>query len=232
MRWIVLSDIHGDLDALTRALDEAGSYDLAIIAGDITNFGDAVEARAILAPLFDRLRPIVAVSGNCDGDGVRTALESAGVSIEGRCAELAGFTFAGAGGGLRRHGMTPYESTEDELEALLLSALDGEDRGRKGGRSLVVVTHTPPNGTPLDRRGSSHFGSHAFRTILGERVPSLWVSGHIHEGRSLWTTGASVLVNPGSVHEGYFAVADILEGEPPRVTLESFERRPSRGGSD
>ncbi len=116
MRWIVISDLHGDLDALEWALDEAGGVDLALCAGDLTDFGDAVEARRMLAPFFERRLALVAVSGNCDRDGVRSVLETAGFSIEGRSSATGGFRFVGTGGGLRRHGMTPHELTEDKLK--------------------------------------------------------------------------------------------------------------------
>ena len=230
MRWLILSDIHGDLSALELILALSGPVDLLLVAGDLTHFGDIDEAKAAFSVLAQKNSPILAVSGNCDRDGVRMALESADFSVEGRSKEFRGFTFAGAGGGIRHHGMTPFEATEDELEASLSAALDSCDRvagSRLPGERLVIITHTPPNGTPLDRRGSSHTGSHAFRGILGERSPFLWVSGHIHEARSLCTIGNSVLVNPGSVHDGFFASAEVDGTRPPLVRLESIDR--SRG---
>ena len=233
MRWLILSDIHGDRSALEMTLALSGPVDLILVAGDITDFGEAFEARALLAVLADKGAPIFAVSGNCDRDGVRTTLESTGLSLEGRSREACGFVFAGAGGGLRHHGMTPFEATEDELEASLSAALDSADKAagrRLEGEGLVIVTHTPPNGTPLDRRGATHTGSHAFRGVLGERSPRLWVSGHIHEARSLWAIGNSVLVNPGPVREGYFALAEVDGKGPPRVSLESIALRRHSGG--
>lgn len=213
-------------------LDAAGHVDLIIIAGDLTDFGEAPEAEAIIKELAQANAQIIAVSGNCDRDGVRAALDSADLSIEGKSKEAYGFMFAGAGGGICHHGMTPFEATEDELEASLSAALNSVDRmagHRLAGKDLVVVTHTPPNGTPLDRRGSSHTGSHSFRAILGERTPALWISGHIHEARSLWEIGASVLVNPGPVREGFFALAEVGSSSPPEVRLESVSfRRPVR----
>ncbi|HUX36918.1 MAG TPA: metallophosphoesterase [Rectinemataceae bacterium] len=232
MRWIVISDLHGDLDALEWALDEAGDVDLALFAGDLTDFGDAVEARRMLAPFFERELALVAVSGNCDRDGVRGVLESAGVSIEGRSSAVRGFRFVGSGGGLRHHGMTPHELTEDELEACILAALNSADEaeGRRAeGAGLVVLSHTPPNGTTLDRRGPAHVGSHSLRMVLGERRPALWVSGHIHEARSLSRLGASLLVNPGSLREGCYAIAEFEDSGEPRVELRTKALRRSHG---
>lgn len=231
MRWLILSDIHGDRAALEAVLGEAGPVDLAVLAGDLTDFGDAVEARSILAPLHGRGLPLVSVSGNCDRDGVRLLLESSGISVEGRSRELLGFRFAGAGGGLHRHGMTPYEPGEEELEAILLAALESADAGA-GGRApaerLVVVTHSPPNGTAIDRRGARHVGSHSLRSLLGSRAPLLWISGHIHEARGLDRVGASILLNPGSVHEGRYALAELDEEMEPLIELRSLDQA-SRG---
>ncbi|MDA8409769.1 MAG: metallophosphoesterase family protein [Treponema sp.] len=228
MRWLILSDIHGDFDALAKVLEHAGSVDAIIIAGDLTDFGGHVEATKIIDALAEKEAPVLAVSGNCDRDGVRAALESAGLSIEGRTRKVRDHIFAGAGGGIHHHGMTPFEPTEDELEASLSAALNSGDEfseRRIEGENLVIVTHTPPNGTPLDKRGSTHTGSHAFRAILGERTPALWVSGHIHEARSLWTIGPTVLVNPGPVREGCFALA-IVDGKgSPRLSLEMIDLR-------
>lgn len=228
MRWLILSDIHGNLSALETILTRSKPVDLLIVAGDVTDFGDAVEARAAFEVLAQKGAPILAVSGNCDRDGVRTALETAGFSIEGRSREACGFAFAGAGGGIRHRGLTPFEPSEDELEASLSAALESGDKAagrRMEGDRLVIVTHTPPNGTPLDRRGSTHTGSHAFRGILAERSPLLWVSGHIHEARSIGLIGTSVLVNPGPVREGFYALAEIDGRRAPEVSLESIDIR-------
>jgi len=230
MRILLLSDLHGDHGPLLRLLAERRDFELVLIAGDLTEFGGEREAREILAPLRASGLPLAAVSGNCDREGVRLWLEEAGLSAEGRCLTLDGLRIAGAGGGLHRHGLTPFEPTEDELEANLEGAL-GSCTGE--GRPLLVLTHTPPNGTALDRRGNSHVGSHAFRSILASRVPLLWVSGHIHEARSLSVLGATTLVNPGSLREGFFATADLeVEGEGglPRIKVRleelSGRRRP------
>ena len=39
MRILVLSDIHGNLDALEACLATAGSYDAAVNLGDIVGYG-------------------------------------------------------------------------------------------------------------------------------------------------------------------------------------------------
>lgn len=231
MRWLIISDIHGDVDTLGRILETAGVCDLVICAGDLTDFGDASEARALLALLVGRPVPLMAVSGNCDRDGVRTVIETAAVSIEGRARGACGHIFVGAGGGLHRHGMTPFEATEDELEAMLRAGLDRPRGAPQFGTDgpLVVVTHTPPNGTNLDRRGASHVGSHAFRTLLAELRPLLWISGHIHESFGTSVVGGSILVNPGSAREGRYALAEFVPGESPRIDLRSISPgRPAR----
>ena len=208
MRILIVSDIHGAAKATAGIAVQLSGIDLILIAGDITDFGGERDARVVLDPFAKSGIPIAAVSGNCDREGVRVFLTKAGYSVEGRSRTLCGLRLAGAGGGLFRQGLTPFEATEDELEDSIKAALACDE----GNTSpLVVLTHTPPAGTRLDKRGSAHVGSLALGSILAERSPILWISGHIHESRSLSTKGGATLVNPGPLHDGFYATATVLD---------------------
>ncbi len=209
MRMLVVSDIHGKRAEAEELVLACNEWDCVAIAGDLTDFGDWRGAAAVLAPFVKSGKPVVAVSGNCDLEGVREFLSESGFSVDGRGRLIAGLRFAGTGGGLHRHGMTPYELTEDELEASLLEAI-GSCPQAPG--PWVFLTHTPPHGTDSDRRGSRHTGSLSFRTLLSERMPALWISGHIHESRAVSHLGHTTLVNPGSLAEGNYAVIDFAIG--------------------
>jgi hypothetical protein len=206
---LVVSDIHGKRAEVQKVVRACGEWDCVAIAGDLTDFGDRRGAAAVLAPFVKSGKPMVAVSGNCDLEGVREFLAESGYSVDGRGRVVAGLRFAGSGGGLHRNGMTPYELSEDELEEGLLGAIGScpEDPG-----PWVYLTHTPPQGTDSDRRGSTHSGSLSFRTLLSEHRPTLWISGHIHESRAVSLVGRTTLVNPGSLAEGSYAVIDFGPG--------------------
>ncbi len=62
VRILVLSDIHGNLDALKAVLDNAGDYDTVICAGDITGYG-AYPSECIRQA---RITGFLAVRGNHD----------------------------------------------------------------------------------------------------------------------------------------------------------------------
>ena len=51
MKIIALADIHGGLDYLSGAGEELRGADLIVIAGDITNFGGAVQIQHIISEI-------------------------------------------------------------------------------------------------------------------------------------------------------------------------------------
>ena len=90
--------------SLEAILNANAGADLAIVAGDLTNFGGAADAREILAILSSArfsFSPAV-VAGNCDPLSARRSFAAAGFDLESRLLELPFATLTGAGGGLRR----------------------------------------------------------------------------------------------------------------------------------
>lgn len=76
MRYLILSDIHGSLPRLRRALDfyRQQHCDMLLILGDILNYGprnsipEGIDAKGIVAELNPLSDDIVAVRGNCDAE--------------------------------------------------------------------------------------------------------------------------------------------------------------------
>lgn len=217
MLLLLLSDIHSAGHRLESIANELSRADLVVVAGDITDFGNREEAAEMLRRLRIGNVPIALVSGNCDRGSVRHYLESEGCSVESRSLSLGGLRVVGVGGGVLRTGLTPYERRDEELAAAARAALETED----GGKALLFISHTPPFGTGADLRHGSHVGSKALRAVLEEYRPLLWVAGHIHEGRSISTLGDTTVVNPGPLHDGFFARAEIsFTGSAPRIRAE------------
>ena len=51
-----------------------------------------------------------------------------------------------------------------------------------GLEPLVLICHTPPKGSKLDRAGEGqHFGSSAVRDFIEKNHPAYFYCGHIHE---------------------------------------------------
>ena len=76
MRYMLLSDIHGSMPCLQRALDfyRARQCDMLLLMGDILNYGprngvpDGLDAPGIVKALNAMADDIVAVRGNCDSE--------------------------------------------------------------------------------------------------------------------------------------------------------------------
>lgn len=201
--------MHGDRAALDKLSGEIDEADLILVAGDFTDFGGKAEMLRMLEPFEGKRSAVAAVAGNCDRADARKALESEGFSADGRVRtfEVASclMTVIGAGGGLFRTGLTPYERKEAELVGAFESALHEIDGPRPPSSLLIALSHHPPLDCGADLRHGSHVGSRGLRNILDSLKPVLWVCGHIHEGRSVSRVGETLVVNPGSLREGYYA---------------------------
>lgn len=214
---LVVSDIHGHSKSLEAILAANAGADLVVVAGDLTNFGGAADARAMLA-ILDRARfplPPALVAGNCDPLAARRCFAASGRDLEGAMRELPFATLAGAGGGLRRAGITSFERTEAELNGALAPQFFAAEKN-KVRRPLIVVTHTPPYGTNADRRGESHVGSGDFAALMALHKPEAWICGHIHESRCVSLEDGTLVVNPGPCGSGCFAILEIDEKSPDR----------------
>jgi uncharacterized protein len=55
----------------------------------------------------------------------------------------------------------------------------------------------------------SHTGSKSLKAALDALCPPLWVCGHIHEARSVSRSGESLIVNPGSLRDGFYAIVEL-----------------------
>ena len=76
MRYLIISDIHGSLPRLQRALDfyRQQQCDMLLILGDLLNYGprnsipEGIDAKGIVAALNPLADDIGAVRGNCDAE--------------------------------------------------------------------------------------------------------------------------------------------------------------------
>ena len=172
VRIAALGDLHfgrasaaGSLQPLFSQISEAA--DILVLAGDLTDYGLADEARALVKELSAVRIPVVAVLGNHDfesgqQDDVAQLLKDAGVCmLDGGTTEVLGVGFAGIkgfAGGFGRRALGPWgepiiknfvrEAVDEALK--LESAL-----ARLRNDRIVVVLHYAPiqgtvEGEPLD----------------------------------------------------------------------------------
>jgi uncharacterized protein len=213
MLILAIADIHGSSGSFSALAGIASRVDLVLIAGDLTDFGGAREARAILAEIEAVNGRIAAVGGNCDRKGVRDLLIAEGRSADGRLVEAGGARVIGAGGSQLRSGMTPYERRDGELAEALVRA-SGDAALREGaGLPLIALTHAPPKDSGADARKGVGVGSPALREVLDRLAPVLWVCGHIHESPCAAYSGRTLVLNPGSLRDGRYALSRLDLGE-------------------
>ena len=172
MNLLIFSDIHGDRIALEKLMAMEADYYFA--AGDLANFGRGLEAMGPI--LKKRADQMYVLPGNheSESDVIHFCHDFGFHNFHGQLIEIAGYHIAGLGYSNPTPFDTPGEYSEEELKARLdkFSGLD----------PLVLICHTPPKGTPLDRAGEGqHFGSEAIREFIEREQPRFFFCGHIHE---------------------------------------------------
>ncbi|WP_428768999.1 metallophosphoesterase [Treponema sp. HNW] len=206
MRFLVLSDIHGDEKHLEQLDEEFALADAVLFAGDFARFEETETALPVLNTLVKKHDSLFCVLGNCDEKEFLKELENLDVSVQGDLVFRDGLAFAGSGGGLKFTGVTPFERSEEELisDLNIVHEKDNCD-------NLILLIHHPPYNTKLDMiSAGAHVGSKAVRTFIEKHKPLAVISGHIHESFAVDAIDDTVLMNPGSLTEGRYG---ILEAE-------------------
>jgi Icc-related predicted phosphoesterase len=172
VKLLVFSDIHGDKNALEKLMAIEADYYFA--AGDLANFGRGLDA---MGPIMQRRADrMYVLPGNHESDvDIARFCEQFGFhDLHGRTMEIAGYQVAGLGYSNITPFDTPGEYSEQEM-AERLAWFNGLD-------PLVMICHTPPKDTSLDRAGEGkHFGSEAIREFIEREQPRYFYCGHIHE---------------------------------------------------
>lgn len=198
MNIVVLTDIHGHLEAVRRVSQQLERADLVIVTGDITHFGGEKEMRAVVRAITDRCKRLYAVLGNCDYPEAGAYLAEEGISLDGRWITVDGLLVAGIGGSLPCPGQTPNEYEESEFDVVLTSL-----KQTIPSACDLFVSHQPPLNTVCDlARGNVHVGSASLRRFLLETSPALCLCGHIHEAAGTDRVGTTLIANPGPLMAG------------------------------
>jgi Icc-related predicted phosphoesterase len=210
MKILSISDIHGRLGPLELLTPRLEASDIVILAGDITNFGHADDARDIIQTLQASASLVLAVSGNCDYPDVAQSLDEMGISLEGRAITVEEVSLIGLGGSLSGPVPTPNVFSEPELAASLTEAVEG----LAPDAPLILVSHQPPKDTAADRTsGGHHVGSTAVREFIQAYQPLVCFTAHIHESRGVSHIGETLVINPGPLSAGSVGFAHVDGGQ-------------------
>ncbi len=203
------------INKIGRELMEA---DLVLVAGDITTFGDDRQAQNVIDALRNYNTNLLTVPGNCDPPAVDLYLRRLDINLDNNWREINGYLFWGLGGALPAPGHTPNELTEEQFDKIL-------ERVRSQilpTQKLILLVHQPPFGTIADRlSANNHVGSKVLRQFVEEVQPIAYFTGHIHEGQGIDSIGRTVVVNPGPLRSGGYAVAQ-LHGEQIEVEIKQW----------
>ena len=223
MRILLIADIHARANVVERLMARITGIDCILVAGDITHFGGYAEAAKVIEPILAREIPVLSVGGNCDTEGVEEYLTDKKINLHGRCVRRGGLVFVGVGGSLPCQRTTPREYGDNILETVLSKALwQAKETSSDGQASpLVVVTHQSAFGTKVDSADGRYTGSPAIRRFIEIHQPILAVSGHIHEAFGTDAIGKTILVNPGPLREGRYAIVE-LQGTQVNVSLKQL----------
>src|SRR5512136_2838615 len=160
MRIVSFGDIHMSLRTIDQLAADLAAADLAILSGDLTNFGGSAAAAQVLAATRRHARTVLAVSGNLDQLDVIDFLRDEGVSLHGESRRLGDLGIFGCGGSNPTPFHTPTELSDEEIGLLL-------ERGHAGVADAphrLMICHTPPARTTTDRIASGdHVGSPSVR---------------------------------------------------------------------
>jgi hypothetical protein len=198
MRLLVVTDFHNRYEKVPEILKKAGKVDGTLLAGDLTEFGPAENAKKLLGMLP---KPILAVPGNCDPKDMVQLLKAEGVSLHEGKKKLDNIMFVGIGGSNPTPFGTPLEYSEEEIKGMLERLL----KDVKG--PAILISHAPPKGNQDKIPSGVHVGSEAIAQVAPKFKAV--VCGHIHEDRGISKVGDTIVVNPGMAAIGNAAILEI-----------------------
>jgi len=209
MRILAIADIHGNIATLSKIVNKVrnNNIDLILVAGDLTNFGHYNEAKSVIS-ILSEFKKTYFVPGNCDiiSDYKQDINE---LNLHGRYVIVEKFAIIGLGGSSYTPFNTPLEFSDEEIEKILTSSYEKLRKNNEKYEKLILLSHTPPKNTKVDKAGNTHAGSLSVRKFVEIYSPDLVISGHIHESRNIDKINRTLLVNVGPATRGYFAIIDI-----------------------
>lgn len=210
MKLLLISDLHGNVDNLQKLEGQIKSADAVLFSGDFSKF-KMTETGLPCAKKMRELCPnLFCVIGNCDEPELLYDLEEQDMSCEHSLVYFEGLAIAGSGGGSKFTGETPNERDEADLQkdfdVIENSGLEEEGQWS----NLILISHNPPKGDKCDQPAPGvHAGSQAFTDFIKKTKPLAVLCGHIHEGKSVEKIGETLVVNPGPLCEGNYAVMEV-----------------------
>ncbi len=176
MKFLVVGDIHGD-SGLAREMAEKAEkekVDFVVICGDVSYSDENFEG---IVGLFKQ--KVFLVPGNHDSDATINFLAEMykGKNLEGYGYKMGDVGLFGSGSVVQ--GM--FQKPESEIFELL----------RKGAsyvkdcKTKILVSHTHPTDTKMERFSDFVYGSESLRKAIEEFKPDMVFCSHVHEAEGI-----------------------------------------------
>lgn len=206
MRFLVISDIHDEWKIFYEIIREE-QYDAIFFAGDFTYSKDIKGIISRIGKIRDITKaPMYFVPGNCDPPEILDfeRPEDKIYNVHMRSTRLNDITIVGIGGSLITPFDTPIEFNDDEYN----------DMVQKISKSIIpnktiILSHMPPLNTLDKIYSGKRIGSITLKNIIIEKKPLAVFVGHVHENRGIVNFGKTIIVNPGPLMLGFYAIIQL-----------------------
>jgi Icc-related predicted phosphoesterase len=215
MRLLVISDLHGDLNCVRRAV-ESFEPDALLSCGD---WGDPEEVSADAIAAFTARMPVASTYGNHDPltllEGLRNRDASAVLLGQGEVRAIGGIQVAAIGGIWAKSHRLAHYVTDDDVAAAARKIHDG------GETVDVLLTHGCPVGLADLTPKGTHGGQRCFLDAFKMIGPRVHLCGHLHVAQERVLKDGRKVINVGATPEGSVAVID-ADGDRLDARLERF----------
>lgn len=192
LKILAAGDIHGDSGLAEKLAERAlkEKVDVVILCGDLV--GDDEETKNILGPFVKRKERVLFVPGN--HETVATADFLADLykvkNLHGYSAKYKNVGIFGGGGA----NIGLFRIDEDDMFNTLKKGFDKISYLNK----KIMVTHTHPSGTKMEKFTSFFDGSTGIRKALDKFKPDLLLCSHVHEAEGIEEkVGKTKVINVG-----------------------------------
>lgn len=203
MKFLVITDLHQKASNIPwiNDLTEKEKADAVLFLGDVTDMGTSDEAAEIVSSLKGK---VYCLPGNCDPPDLPEKISRVAVDMHGKTVRVGDYDLVGLGGSNITIFGTPFELTEEEIDAKLRPV---------SKKRMILMTHAPAYGTLDHIPDGTSVGSPAIRKIVEDFRPIAALSGHIHEDIGAKYIDGTLFVNPGPARDGNAAVLTVDEGK-------------------
>lgn len=196
-----ISDLHCEIYMLEKLLSTGinEKIDVIVFTGDSECNGETIDL------LSKAGKPVFFVPGNMDDVAVSKAFEEANMNIDGKLVKYNDYYLAGIGG-------LSFTSSLDTIrEKLNRNVIK---------YPLILVSHHPPkNGVTDKARIGVSAGLVELRNLINDFKPLLHLHGHIHESAGFTLIGETLVVNPGPLKNGRYALVYLKEKRAELLSL-------------